>query len=262
MRRTPQLLLASFALAAIGCAAPEPEGTALAWHDSVMTAMGGRKAWEKTRYLQFRWNVIRDGRVVSERMHYWDRWDGSYRLETTFQTGTGPQHGGGQNLVVYFNVNSQQGQAFIGGIPFGGALGDSLVKRAHAWFINDSFWLLMPYKWRDPGVNPEYLGHETNEYGDWEVVHLSFDDVGLTPGDQYWVYIDAGVPRLVRMWQYHLQGRENKGLFIRWQNWQRFGDILLATERESVDGSLKIEFTDIRAERTTDPSVFTPPQTN
>lgn len=250
----------SGALAAHACSSSESArdtattNPAYAWHDSVMAELGGEQGWARARYIKFRWNVFRGEELVSNRLHHWDRYDGRYRLETTLPEGS--------SLLALFNVNSREGTAWLDGTPVSGAAGDSLVERAHAMFINDSYWLLMPYKWRDPGVRLESLGPRSDEDGSWQVFHLSFEDVGLTPGDQYWVYVSADPPHLVRKWQYHLQGREGKGPFIKWKDWQQFGPIKLATERESVNRDFRIEFKDVEVARRVPRRVFAPPTAN
>lgn len=257
MRTILQLLPALPLLLATACAqrdsakSADAENAALAWHDSVMAAMGGRKAWERTRYLRFRWNVFRDGELVSDRLHHWDRYDGRYRVETTTPEG--------ESFLALLNVNTQEGQAWLNGRPVEGARNDTLVRLAYAMFVNDSYWLLMPYKWRDPGVNVEYLGPQTDDDGAWHVLHLSFEGVGLTPGDQYWAYVSAEPPHLMRKWQYHLQDQESKGSFFRWENWQQFGAIKLATERNPIEGSTRIEFKDVTASDDVPPGVFDAP---
>ena len=255
--RCVMVCLVAAASAACGGGDREAANPAYAWHDSVMAAMGGNTAWEDTRYLQFRWNVYRDGEKVSDRLHQWDRHDGAYRLETTI---AGEEEGTRQQLVALFDVNTKAGQAYVDGQPAAPARSDSLVERAYGMFINDSYWLLMPYKWRDSGVNLEYLGPESDEDGDWHVFHLSFENVGLTPGDQYWVYVSADRPHLVGKWRYHLESMDQKGPFIYWRDWQRFGAIMLATLREVEGGGFRIEFTEISASEDVPEAIFAPPK--
>jgi len=261
MNRAQNVLSSLVLVASVaGCAGEssrEAGNPAYAWHDSVMAAMGGERAWERTRYLKFRWNVYRDGMLVSDRTHHWDRYDGDYRLE--MMVGGGGAHGAEHPVTVLFNVNTREGEAFMGDERVADAMADSLVERAYAMFINDSYWLLMPYKWRDPGVELEYLGPETDEDGDWQVFHLAFEGVGLTPGDQYWVYVSDAAPHLVRKWRYHLESMDDRGPFIYWRDWQRFDDIMLATSRESATGGFRIEFTDIEASRRVPDGIFQPP---
>ena len=201
MRRIPLLLLAAYAPIAAACAPPEPEaeGPAYAWHDSVMAAVGGKKAWERARYIQFRWNLVRDGQLLGARMHYWDRRDGRYRVEVA--TGSSRSYmRSNQSVVVIFDLNTKEGRVWIDRQEFAGSMGAKMVEDAYSWFTDDSFMLLMPYLWRDPGVSLEYLHEDSDEQGSYQVVRLSFDDAGLKPGDQYWVYVDATAPHLVRKW--------------------------------------------------------------
>lgn len=257
MSKARHPLISLVLLGAAACAGEtgdEASNPAYAWHDSVMAALGGERAWERTRYLKFRWNVYRDGALVSDRTHHWDRFDGDYRLDMMVG-GSDAQH----PVTVLFNVNTRDGAAYMGAERVDDAMADSLVERAYAMFINDSYWLLMPYKWRDPGVRLEYLGPESDEDGDWQVFHLSFEGVGLTPGDQYWVYVSDDAPHLVGKWRYHLQSMDERGSFIYWRNWQPFGDIMLATLREGSTGGFRIEFKEIEASRSVPDGVFEPP---
>ncbi len=265
MMKIPHFLLAVLILAPSSCAGADDrsgkeDNPAYAWHDSMLAAMGGEQAWKEARYISFRWQVLRHGEVVSDRAHYWDRWDGRYRLETRIRANSQMQ--ADQSLVALFDVDTREGRAWVDGQPYTNEMGDQLVERAHAMFINDTYWLLMPYKWRDPGVTVEYLGPEVDDDGEWRVFHLSFDDVGLTPGDQYWVYVSAQPPHLVGKWQYHLEGRESKGPVIYWKNWRGFGPIQLATTREVSDGSFSIQFSDIEVSDRPPAAIFEPPTTN
>ncbi len=251
MRRSTVALLVAVVVS-VGCSrSPEAEGPAYAWHDSVLAAMGGQDAWEETRYISFRWNVVREGQVISDRLHHWDRWNGRYRLETTVD---------GDSLLALLDVESRDGRVWLAGQEVTGARADSLVERAYAMFINDSYWLLMPYKWRDPGVNLEYLGEETHDDGTWQVLHLSFGDVGLTPGDQYWAYVDDRAPHLMRKWQYHLQGQDSKGVVFHWENWQETdAGIRIATERVPAEGNVRIRFPEVATSRDVPDELFEPP---
>ena len=69
---------------------------------------------------------------------------GDYRI-----TGTDPS---GAPYAVYFNVNTKQGKAYVNGKPVEGEEADKLVKGAYARYINDTYWLLAPWKVFDPGV--------------------------------------------------------------------------------------------------------------
>jgi hypothetical protein len=68
--------------------------------------------------------------------------------------------------------------------------------------VNDAYWLLMPYKMRDDGVVLTCAGPEARENRTWDKVLLTFEGVGLTPQDKYWVFVN----RKTNSDALHLQG--------------------------------------------------------
>ena len=101
-----------------------------------------------------------------------------------------------------------------------------------AWggFVNDSYWLIAPCKVNDPGVS-----RAVTEDG---ALTLSFDAVGLTPGDQYTLRVDE-VGR-VTGWSFVLQS-EREGDFT-WTQHQDFGPLNLSLHRATADGGTVIRF--------------------
>ncbi len=61
-------------------------------------------------------------------------------------------------------------------------------------------------------------------------------------------------------WRYHLESMEEKGPFIYWRDWRRFGDIMLATSREAEGGGFRIEFTEIEVSEDLPSGIFEPPE--
>ncbi|MFB6240684.1 MAG: hypothetical protein ABEJ46_03835, partial [Gemmatimonadota bacterium] len=210
--------------------AAQPSDSAHIWASRMMEALGGREHWEETRFLRFRWIVTRGGEEAANRFHAWDRWSGRYRLEYDRKDGS--------HVVALFNVNRVKsdslegaGHVWVGGERLRGAKRDSALRDAYSAFVNDSYWLLHPFKYFDPGVHLEYAGRtELSDGRSYPTVHLTFEpDLGVTT-DQYWGYIDPETRRL-HAWRYHLQGQEEKGQLIRWEGWERVGDIRLAPRR-------------------------------
>ena len=56
----------------------------------------------------------------------------------------------------------------------GGAKPRSSLERAYGAWVNDTYWLLMPYKLRDPGVNLAYDGEETLDGQTYDKLLLTF----------------------------------------------------------------------------------------
>ena len=163
----------------------------------VYEASGGPAAWQALPYLGFNFSVMTNrerGRVVR---HFWNRRTGDYRVEMP-----GP---GSSPYVALFNVNTQQGKIYWEGIEIDPAEAPGQLEESYRRYINDTYWLAVPFKLFDPGVNRTYVPDSSD--ASYDVIHLSFGDVGLTPGDQYWLYVDKETGRLAR-WSYVLESFE------------------------------------------------------
>jgi hypothetical protein len=219
----------------------DPRAVALA--DATLAAMGGRPAWDRTRYLTWRF--------FGKRLHVWDRYTGDVRIEYD-------ERGGGPHTVVLMNLDSGKGRAFRGGaeVTDPAALSALLKKGKEAW-INDSYWLIMPYKLKDSGVTLRYRGQGQMDKADGrpaDILTLTFTGVGVTPQNKYDVYIarDTG---LVEQWAYYENAAAEKPDFVTpWRKWRRYGEVLLSSDRG--DGQ---EHTGVNAPKALPASVFRDP---
>jgi hypothetical protein len=216
------LLTAFPASAAPGFDAAGSDARAVEIADATMAAMGGADAWARTRFVA--WNFF------GRRHLLWDRHRGMARVEF-------PASGADPAAVVVTSVQAPEGRAWLGGRPVTDpeALTD-LLRRGHATWINDSYWLVMPYKLKDPGVTLRYVGTAAMADGrDAEVLELTFRDVGLTPQNKYRVYVaaDSG---LVEQWDFYGTADQTEPNFSTpWHDWKRYGEILLSGDRGERD---------------------------
>lgn len=192
----------------------------------VFEAYGGPEAWASLPYLRFDFAGGDETTRNLRASHLWDRMSGDYRLEMM---------GGGDTVhVALFNVNTREGEVYLNGSPVDTTRRAELLEQAYGRFINDSYWLLMPVKMLDPGVRRTHLSDSSTT--DTDVLQLSFEDVGLTPGDRYWVYIDSETDR-VREWAFHLQSHpeDHVPTPIEWAGHKTLqtpdGDILVAERK-------------------------------
>jgi len=189
--------------------------------ESMMKAMGGQNAWNAAHFVRYDFKVSAGGKTVANRSHLWDKHGGRYRLEQ--------KNKAGEPEVVLFNTATKQGSVFVKGKKIDGDEADAALKSAYGTYINDMYWLSMPWKWMDVGVHLKYAGTEKGS----EVVQLSFDKVGLTPGDQYKAYVSP-TSHLMTHWEYTLQSG-NKGSWD-WQYVDAGGGVKLASDHTSADG--------------------------
>lgn len=180
----------------------------------VMKAMGGRQAWDNTRYIS--WNFF------GSRTLFWDKWTGQVRIDWLKKS---------RKVIV--NLNTGAGMVQLGGVTQTNS--DSLAKYLQmgkeVW-INDAYWLVMPYKLLDPGVTLKYLGRNKTEDGRMaDLLQLTFDKVGVTPDNKYKVWVDKET-RLVTQWAYFEKYSDDTPKFVnRWTDYKKYGQILLSGDR-------------------------------
>jgi hypothetical protein len=162
----------------------------------------------------------------------------------------------GADVLVIMNVNTKQGKAWKNGAEVADPA--ELLKFGYGRFINDTFWLLMGFKSFDPGVTRTYEGEKTNACGaKHDVVRFNFDNVGLTPGDVYWMWVnkDSG---LVDEWHMKLQGSkpEDEPGVVLFHDYRRFNGLLISTRREMKGRNTNIRLDDIVVSSATPPGAF------
>jgi hypothetical protein len=82
-----------------GAATPS-DPRALEIAEATLEAMGGREAWEQTRYLA--WDYL------GRRQYLWDKWDG--RVKVRYDRGDDP-------VVVTWRIDDLEGRAWVAGDP-------------------------------------------------------------------------------------------------------------------------------------------------
>lgn len=206
----------------------QPEARVVA--EQVLAAVGGAEGWAATRHLRFTF--------AGARTHHWDVETGNHRVEGTSRDGV--------RYVVLSNLNTRQGQVWLDGKPAGAEASAEWLERAYAAWINDTYWLLLPFKLLDPGVNLKLLDDADLNGKPTKVLELTFGDVGLTPGDRYRVYVDP-VTHLIVRWDYVLESFEpgQEPTAWDWSGWEQHGKIKLATGRSMVGSDRQLPLTDI-----------------
>jgi hypothetical protein len=182
--------------------------------DKVMASMGGRKNWDNTHFLC--WNFFGSRQLI------WDKWTGDVRIESY------------RDSIQYIvNINTMKGRASVKGKEVTDP--DSLTQlldHARRIWINDSYWLIMPYKLKDSGVTLKYLREDTTQEGiDSDVLQLTFNKVGVTPENKYEVWVDKE-SSMVRQWAYYRYDTlQEPGFVTPWQDWERKGTVMLSGNR-------------------------------
>jgi len=192
--------------------------------DSVMKAIGGRKSWDDTRFIS--WNFFGRRDLV------WDKWTGDTRIEIL-----------ADSTIFLVNVNEGTGRVSIKGreVLDQDSL-NNLIERAKQIWVNDSYWLVMPFKLKDSGVTLKYVGEQVLESGlNCEVLELRFKEVGFTPNNKYRVYIDKQ-DYLIKQWAFYQDAaQEEPSAVWPWDNYQLHGNILLSADRSDGRGPKNVK---------------------
>lgn len=193
----------------------DPQAIVLA--DKVMTSMGGRKAWDNTRYLS--WNFFGARKLL------WDKQAGNVRIDI-------PK----DDITILMNVDEMTGKVQKKGVEVSADSVSYYLNMGKRIWINDSYWLVMPFKLKDSGVTLNYIREDTTQAGEMsDVLRLTFEDVGVTPNNAYEVWI-SNEDYLVKQWAYYTNASDSLPRFtLPWGDYQQKGDILLSGERGERD---------------------------
>lgn len=195
-----------------GFNAEESDAMAIQIAENVMENLGGWENWDKTRYVTWRF--------FGRRLHVWDKWTGNVRIENG-------------DMTILMNINTKEGRVWENGEPVVNP--DTLaqrLERGYRMWVNDSYWVFMPYKLKDTGVTLKYMGDgETEDGNPAHMLRLTFENVGVTPQNKYDVYVDKE-SNMVTQWSYYRNASdEDPGFTLPWKNWQKYGNIMISDDR-------------------------------
>jgi hypothetical protein len=188
------------------------DGTQLA--QEVMKASGGEN-WGKVQTIDFTFAVEKNGKKVASAEHHW-------------------------NVAAQTDEVKWKGKDVKVDLANPGSSTDE--KAAFARWVNDSYWLLAPLKLRDKGVTTEAEGTKEINGAKRDVLKLSFAQVGLTPNDEYRLYVDPQT-KLVTYWDYMPKG--DKGMSGTWEDYQKSGGLTLATDHK-MDNDVRIRIENLK----------------
>lgn len=266
---SPLVFLGALALAA--CATPEPDPAAvdpapaevatpgLVTPDLITAAdslamfafehAGGPDAWARVGALRFDFAVEREGERVPVRHHLWDRATGAYRIDWS---------NGDTLYTALFDVDDYTtGTVYMDGVPLPDSTQAEALDNAERAYLNDTYWLLTPIKLFDEGVTRSIDADSSDATA--AALKLTFDGVGITPGDLYWIYVNRDTGAVVR-WTFQL---ESGGIGQNdWSGYETFdteaGAVRLAT-RKARTGNFAVLTDALGLPSDLDPAVFADP---
>lgn len=190
----PSLLLFGFMYLKYNEGLPEgkqgPEADLLA---SQMLEALNETAYLNTDYLEW---------TFKGRHHY--KW---YKSENTCEVYW-------DNFIVILDLeNHDNSNVFVAEQEYNGVEKHDYIHKAEAYFNNDSFWLVAPYKVFDEDVERRLVKTEDKT----DALLVTYISGGTTPGDSYlWHFDDSGKPKSYQMW---VDIIPIDGLEATWEKW-------------------------------------------
>lgn len=97
-----------------------------------------------------------------------------------------------------------------------------LELKAYEYFVNDSFWLIAPFKVRDDGVV-----RSTVDLPEGRGLLVTYTSGGVTPGDSYlWIIDSRGFPSAWKLWTSNVP---IGGVEISWEGWEKKNEVWFST---------------------------------
>lgn len=193
----------------------------------MMEAMGGVEEWDDLKYVS--WTFFGARHLV------WDKANNRVRIET-------PR----DSSIYLVNLDELEGKYAYNGLEITDSdIIISKIERAKSMWINDMYWLFMPFKLYDQGVTVKYVKEDTTAMGTMaDVLELRFEDVGDTPQNKYEVYIDQN-DNLIKQWDFFADANQEKASKVwPWDNYKDYNGLLLSANRSDKSGPSNVRVYD------------------
>jgi len=213
-------------------------------------AMGGQATWDKLPCFRFDFVAVRDGKEVARFSHWWDKWHGRCRVEGK------DEHG--KLVTAIFGLADKKGTVFIDGIGESDPVKvAAAIENGYERWVNDTYWVMMPFKLHDPGVRIRYSRPERTLQAKYDVLEVTFvAGTGLTSDDHYWLYVNRNT-HLIDKWEFVLTGQKPPPSGSTWEGWTNIGPIKLSLERRFAGKPVMLRFENVSVPEKFDESVFT-----
>jgi hypothetical protein len=214
MKKLLALLFIAASLSRTDLLAAEDSGNAEQLAQAVWKASGGTN-WSKVKAIDFTFAVEKGGQTLVSAEHHWD-------------------------VAAQTDQVKWKGKDVM--VNLADPASDEDGKAAYARWVNDSYWLIAPLKLKDHGVHVVKEANKMMDGAECEVLHLSFDQIGLTPKDQYRLYVNPAT-KLLASWDY--MPEPGKSMHGTWDDYQESGGLTLATDHK-MDGGARIRILNLK----------------
>ncbi|MDO5971650.1 hypothetical protein Q4Q35_17745 [Flavivirga aquimarina] len=125
---------------------------------------------------------------------------------------------------------------------------DSTSQKADRGFINDKFWLLIPFQlvWdTSAGISDPIKTEAPISKTEMNKITITYSKKGgYTPGDAYDIYFDKDY--IIREWAFRKGNKAKAGLINTFENYQDYNGIKLALGHTKQAGNQGVKFTNVK----------------
>jgi hypothetical protein len=179
--------------------------------------------------------------------HGYEHWQNVERVAFTFKVDRDTIKGNGRSWIWWPKKDSVYMKAGTQDVKYSRHNLDSVPSNADKAFINDKYWLLVPFQlvWdtlatiSEPKKIVSPLGNK-----ELDMITITYpNEGGYTPGDAYDIYYDANY--LIREWTYRRGNSPEPSLSNTFENYKDFNGIKIAIDHKKDNGNWNLNFTDI-----------------
>ncbi|MCT4628254.1 hypothetical protein [Winogradskyella sp.] len=178
----------------------------------------GIENWDNVKNVEFTFKVIRDGRSGHGRRWVWDTKTGEISLGSS-----------------------------LGALKYNRNKIDSISLDADKAFINDKYWLLVPFQlvWDTTATISESKKMVSPIKKDTlQMITITYpNEGGYTPGDAYDIYYDKNY--MIKEWVFREGNSKEPTLTNTFENYQDFNGIKIAIDHKKEGGNWNLNFTDV-----------------
>ncbi|WP_339754858.1 hypothetical protein [uncultured Winogradskyella sp.] len=179
--------------------------------------------------------------------HGFENWKNVSEVKFTFKVDRDTIKGKGRSWVWKPKEDSVKMMAGKTTVEYVRSKMDSSHVGADRGFINDKFWLLIPFQlvWDKDIMISDILCAETpiSKEVHYKITITYPDEGGYTPGDAYDIYYDKNY--LIREWVFRKGNSEEPSLTTTFENYKNYNGIKIATDHKQEGGNWNLNFEDV-----------------
>ena len=179
--------------------------------------------------------------------HGFKNWNNVSEIKFTFKVDRDTIKGQGRSWVWKPKINIVSLSTDTRNTTYNQSEIDSTNRRTDQAFINDKFWLLVPFQlvWDNTATISDPVKTEAPiSKTQMDMITITYaQEGGYTPGDAYDIYYDNNY--LIKEWTFRKGNSEEPSLSTTFENYQDFNGIKIAIDHKRNNGKWNLNFGDV-----------------